>query len=200
MNINKEQRTLGLLPCKLIREFSKPYKWWLEHSTPSAQAMINGSRLILRDNLYPIPIPAKRMLFLLRRWKHAERRRKLRDKLEHSTPSAQAMINGLRLILMYNFTPVLIPIPAKRMLFLLRRWKSAERRRERTRRLARLRYRRRELIEELALLRVGGQSDADAKQSEAELNSQLQDLRLWPSPVSRRVLNDLRENISKAYS
>ena len=124
MNSSHEQRTLGLLPCKLIREFSKPYKWWLEHSTPSAQAMINGRRLILRDNLYPIPIPAKRMLFLLRRWKHAERCRKLCDKLEHSTPSAQAMINGLRLILGGdNFISVLRdPIPAKRILFLLRGW------------------------------------------------------------------------------
>ena len=125
---NPEQRTLGLRAICLISQFSKPYKWWLEHSTPSAQAIINGRRLLMRDilrnSLYPIPIPAKRMLSLLRHWKSAERLRKLHDKLEHSTPSAQAMINGLRLILGGdNFISVLRdPIPAKRILFLLRGW------------------------------------------------------------------------------
>ena len=134
MNINKEQRTLGLRAICLISEFSKPYKWWLEHSTPSAQAMINGRRLLMMDNFI-------------------------------------SDISFLR-----------DPMPAKRMLSLLRK----NRRDKRAWRLRRLRYRRRKLIEE--------------QQSEAELNSQLQDLRLWPSPVSRRVLNDLRENISKAYN
>ena len=32
-------RTLGLLPCKLISEFSKPYQWWREYPTPSAEAV-----------------------------------------------------------------------------------------------------------------------------------------------------------------
>ena len=157
MNSSHEQRTLGLLPCKLIREFSKPYKWWLKHSTPSAQAMINGRRLLMMDNFI-------------------------------------SDISFLR-----------DPMPAKRMLSLLRKY----RRDKRAWRLRRLRNRRRELIEEL---------QSEAEQSEAELNSQLQDLReeleqvklaistwnsrksSWPSPASRRVLNDLRENISKAYS
>ena len=31
--------TLGLRPCKLISEFSKPYQWWREYPTPSAEAV-----------------------------------------------------------------------------------------------------------------------------------------------------------------
>ena len=47
---NPEQRTLGLRAICLISQFSKPYKWWLKHSTPSAQAIINGHRLLMMDN------------------------------------------------------------------------------------------------------------------------------------------------------
>ena len=31
--------TLGLFPCKLISEYSKPYQWWRKQSTPSAEAI-----------------------------------------------------------------------------------------------------------------------------------------------------------------
>ena len=39
---NPEQSTLGLRAICLISEFSKPYKWWKEHPTPSAQAMFES--------------------------------------------------------------------------------------------------------------------------------------------------------------
>ena len=32
--------TLGLRPCKLISEFSKPYQWWREYRTPSVEAVL----------------------------------------------------------------------------------------------------------------------------------------------------------------
>ena len=38
--MSKPKRTLGLLPCKLISDYSKPYQWWREQSTPSAEALI----------------------------------------------------------------------------------------------------------------------------------------------------------------
>ena len=37
--MTKPVKTLGLLPCRLIRDFSKPYQWWREYSTPSAEAI-----------------------------------------------------------------------------------------------------------------------------------------------------------------
>jgi len=37
--MSKPKRTLGLLPCKLISDYSKPYQWWRYHSTPSAEVL-----------------------------------------------------------------------------------------------------------------------------------------------------------------
>lgn len=41
--MSKPKRTLGLLPCKLISDYSKPAQVWRTESTPSAQAL-NDSR------------------------------------------------------------------------------------------------------------------------------------------------------------